>query len=166
MAAPAAPLTPEEKRQRRMLGTLVGLNVVTILMLVTGMTLGGLALMTKVNVAKPKPDPRALPGPIFPVSDQIYNLGEPNRYLKGTFQIELNTEGMKEAEIPPFLEEVRKRMPMIQDLIITDLSGKTLREVVTPQGKEQLKEELKLKINQTLMLGEVKEVMLTSFAVK
>jgi len=164
MAAPATPLSPEEKRQRRLLTTVIGLNVTTLLMLITGMTLGGFALMAKVNVPKPKPDPRALPGTILPVSDQIFNLGEPNRYLKGTFQIELNTEGMKEAEVGPFLDEVRRRMPMIQDLIITDLSGKTYREVATPQGKEQLKEELKLKINQMLVLGEVKEVMLTSFA--
>lgn len=159
-------LGPEEKRQRRLVHSLIAANVVTILLLLTGMTLGGLALMTKVNVPKPKADPRALPGPTFTINDQIYNLGEPNRYAKATFQLELSVEHKKEAEIQSFLEEFRKQLPAVQDLIITELSGKTYREVVTPQGKEQLKEELKLKINQMLFRGEVKDVMLTSFAVQ
>ena len=166
MAAPVVALSPEEKRQRRLVQSLIATNIVTILMLATGMTLGGLALMTKVNVPRAKPDPHAMPGPVFTVNDQIYNLGDPNRYAKGTFQIELNVEGMKEAEVQSFLEEFRKQLPAVQDLIITDLSGKTYREVVTPQGKEQLKEELKLKINHMLFRGEVKEVLLTSFAVQ
>ena len=52
------------------------------------------------------------------------------------------------------------------DLIISEISGKTFREVSTPEGKEQLKEELRLKINEVLQKGELKRIMFTSFAVQ
>ena len=107
-----------------------------------------------------------MPGPILAIEDQVYNLGEPNRYMKAAIRLELDVTGMKEKEVPAFTEEAKRRMPQIRDLIITELSGKTYREVATPQGKEQLKEELRLRINQLLQLGQLKEVMFTSFAVQ
>jgi len=163
---PPAAQTPEEKNQRRLLTTLISLNVLVVLGLIGGFFLGMKAMMVKVN---PEPKPKAehpLPGPTLQIFNQIYNLGEPNRYMKATMELELEVEGMEEQEHMAFLQEVRRREPYILDLLISEISGKTYREVSTPQGKEQLKEELRLKINALLSRGELREVMFTSFAVQ
>jgi flagellar FliL protein len=134
-------------------------------MLVVGTILGGLALTTKMNVKEAKEvEKNPMPGPILAIEDQVYNLGEPNRYLKAAMRLELDVAGMPEKDVLPFTDEAKKRLPEIRDLIITELSGKTYREVSTVQGKEQLKEELRLRINQLLQLGQIREVMFTSFA--
>lgn len=165
MAPPT--ISPEEKKLRRLLTTLVALNGVAIAMLLAAITIGGLLMMTKLNPKAVKiEDKSGLPGPAIKIDDHIYNLGEPNRYMKAAMQIELNIAGMKEKEEQEFMEEVRRREPHMLDMIISEISGKTFREVSTPEGKEQLKEELRIKINAMLSRGEVKEVMFTSFAVQ
>ena len=65
-----------------------------------------------------------------------------------------------------FLEKVKKKESQIRDLIISEVSKKTFREVNSPQGKEQLKEELRLKISELLTPDELKRIMFTSFAVQ
>src|SRR5678810_869557 len=136
-------------------------------MLLAAITIGGLLMMTKLNPKAVKiEDKSGLPGPALKSDDHIYNLGEPNRYMKAAMTIEMNTAGMKEKEEIEFMDEVKRRDPYIRDLIISEVSGKTFREVSTPEGKEQLKEELRVKINALLSRGEVKEVMFTSFAVQ
>jgi flagellar FliL protein len=161
------PPTPEEKKQMRMMQMVIGLNGLTVVMLVVGTVLGAMALTTKMNVKEAKEvEKNPMPGPIIAIEDQVYNLGEPNRYMKAAIRLELDVAGMKEKEVPAFTDEAKKRLPQIRDLIVTELSGKTYREVATPQGKEQLKEELRLRINQLLQLGQVREVMFTSFAVQ
>jgi len=140
--------------------------VMTVVLLLGGFALGVSAMMTKLN---PKPEARdehALPGPSLEIYNQIYNLGEPNRYMKMTMELELSTEGQDEEGMLSFQEEVRKREPQIRDLIIGEISGKTYREVSTRAGKEQLKEELRLKINSILSRGELREVLFTHFAVQ
>ena len=165
MAPPA--VAPEEKKQRRLLTTLIALNGVAIVMLLAAITIGGLLMLTKVNPKVVKvEDTAGLPGPAIKVNDQVYNLGEPNRYMKASMQLELRTAGMKEKEQVEFLDEAKRREPHIRDLIISEISGKTFHDVSTPAGKEQLKEELRLKINLLLTRGEIKEVMFTSFAVQ
>ena len=163
---PPVAQTLEEKKQRRLLTTLISLNVLVVLGLIGGFSLGMKAMMMKVNPApKPKVE-HPLPGPTLQIFNQIYNLGETNRYMKVTMELELEVEGMDERARASFLEEIRRREPHIRDLLISEISGKTYREVSTPQGKEQLKEELRLKINTLLSRGELREVMFTSFAVQ
>ncbi len=163
MAPPA--VSPEEKKQRKLLTTLVALNGIAIAMLLGAITIGGLLMMTKLNPKAVKvEDKSGMPGPTIKIEDQIYNLGEPNRYVKASMQLELGTGVMKEKEAVEFMDEVKRREPHIRDLIISEISGKTFREVSTPEGKEQLKEELRVKINAILSRGEIREVMFTSFA--
>lgn len=165
MAPPV--VSPEEKKQRRLLTTLVALNGVAIAMLLAAITIGGLLMMTKLNPKAVKiEESSGMPGPSIKIEDHIYNLGESNRYMKAAMQLELNTAGMKEKEEIEFMDEVKRLDPHIRDLIISEISGKTFREVSTPEGKEQLKEELRVKVNALLSRGEVKEVMFTSFAVQ
>jgi len=149
-----------------MLTSAIAVNGVSAVLLLAAIGIGVMLLMTKLNVRPPKPveDRRALPGPTMVLSDQVYNLGEMNRYVKAAIQVELSTEGLEGKELDGFVAEAKARLPFIEDLVIGELSGKTFREVSTPEGKEQLKEELRVKINALLDRGQVKEVIFTSFA--
>lgn len=166
------PPTPEERRQQSMLRSLVGLGVTSLVLVLAGFVLGYFILMMKLN---PKPKPKVtkseLPGPIVHLSDQVYNLGERERYLKGSFELEINIEGMKDFDAKKLESEVKMRLPYIQDLVIGEISNRTYLSVASPEGKERLKEELRLKINALLAshglpMETVKQVMLTRFAIQ
>ncbi len=156
----------DSKGLTRLLQVSVALNAVTVVLLSVGLTLGTVALMAKMNPTKKKVGIPPLPGPTVGIGDQVYNLGEANHYLKATILLELDVENKPEKQVSLFLEEVKKREPQIRDVVIREISGKTFREVNSPQGKEQLKEELRLKINELLARGEIKHVLFTSFAVQ
>jgi len=150
----------------RLLQTAVGLSVFALVVLAFGFAIGTVSVMAKVNPQKKKPGEVPLPGPTITISDQVYNLGEPNHYLKATMLLELNADNRSEKQNAALLEEVKRREPQIRDLIIREVSGKTFREVNSPQGKEMLKDELRQKINGILTRGELKRIMFTSFAVQ
>jgi len=130
------------------------------------LTLGTVIVMAKLNPVKKKPGEVPLPGPTVAISDQVYNLGEPNRYLKATILLEMNSDNKSDKQLAGLSEEVKKRESQIRDIVIRVISGKTYREVNSPQGKEQLKDELKTRINEVLSRGEIKRIMFTSFAVQ
>ncbi len=150
----------------RLLQTAIGLSVFALVILALGFAIGTVSVMTKVNPQKKKPGEVPLPGPTVTISDQVLNLGEANHYLKVTILLELNADNRSEKQNAALLEEVKRREPQIRDLIVREVSGKTVREVNSPQGKEALKEELRQKINGILTRGELKRIMFTSFAVQ
>ncbi|MEK7475476.1 MAG: flagellar basal body-associated FliL family protein [Candidatus Coatesbacteria bacterium] len=150
----------------RLLQTAVGLSVFALVVLAFGFAVGTASVMAKVNPQKKKPGEVPLPGPTITISDQVYNLGEANHYLKATILLELNADNRSEKQNASLLEEVKRREPQIRDLIIREVSSKTFREVNSPQGKEMLKDELRQKINGLLTRGELKRIMFTSFAVQ
>jgi flagellar FliL protein len=100
------------------------------------------------------------PGPILPVETFIANLADEggSRYLKATFQIEFIG-----ATVPP---DVNGRLPQIRDLLLTLLSSKTFEEVRTPEGKQQLREEIIARVNQVLDRDAAKAVYFTEFIVQ
>lgn len=159
-------MADENKGLGRLLQVAVGLSTFTVVLLAVGLILGTVAVRAKMTPQKKKPGEVPLPGPTVGITDQVYNLGETNRYLKATILLELNADNKSEKQIQAFLEEVKKREPQVRDLIIREVSGKTFREVNSPQGKEQLKDELRQKINGILSRGELKRIMFTSFAVQ
>ena len=163
---PPTPVVPEEKVQKRLIGILIGLSITSIVVVIVGFVLGMGALTLKPNVRSTAADEKALPGPMVGIPTQIYNLGEPNRYMKSTMELELDMRDQDEQTLAEFRMEVNARKEQIMDLIICEISGKTYRSVSTPEGKEQLKEELRLKINALLSFGELKEVIFTGFAVQ
>lgn len=90
------------------------------------------------------------------------NLGKPSNYLQTTIQVEYDPSlynkpneegnevegaGNKVGEIEKIFE---KRNAMIRDAIISILSYKTPEEVLSQEGKEELKEELVDAINNAL----------------
>ena len=149
-----------------MLTTVLTLNVVSLVLLLGAIGVGTTLAMTKVNPPRREPvkDEEHMPGPQLRIDDAIYNLGEPDHYMKAALMIELDVTGMKEKEVAEFQNEARLRLPWMRDLLISELSGKTYRQLSTAAGKEEFKEELRIKFNGFLTRGQIREVMFTSFA--
>src|ERR1041384_718086 len=161
-----APPPPPRGPLYRLLQAGVAVNAFALVVLGLALAAGTFSVMAKLNPQKKKPGEVPLPGPTVTITDQVYVLGEANRYLKATILLELNSDNKSEKQAAGFLDEVKRREPQIRDLIIREVGGKTFREVNSPQGKEQLKDELRLKINGLLTKGELKRIMFTSFAVQ
>lgn len=86
-------------------------------------------------------------GPVFETEEYTVNIANTlNHFIKAKFAIELNSE---EA-----LEEVAKKLPIIQDAIIMVLSGQELQNLNTVEGKEELKKTVLKAINDILEDGE------------
>ncbi|HEY2388659.1 MAG TPA: flagellar basal body-associated FliL family protein [Candidatus Binatia bacterium] len=98
--------------------------------------------------------------PILPLETFIANLSDEggSRYLKATFQIEFLG-----ASVPP---EITPRLPKIRDLLLTLLSSKSFDDVRTPEGKQQLREEIIARVNQVVERDVVKAVYFTEFIVQ
>ena len=64
------------------------------------------------------------------------------------------------------VDEVNKRMPQIRDAILLLIGNKTFEELQDIQGKNQVKAELKSKINSFLKTGKINNVYLTDFVVQ
>ncbi len=101
-----------------------------------------------------------IPAPILPLETFIANLSDEggSRYLKATFQIEFQG-----TAVPP---EVTPRLPKIRDLLLTLLSSKSFDDVRTPEGKQQLREEIIARVNQVIERDVVKAVYFTEFIVQ
>jgi flagellar FliL protein len=100
------------------------------------------------------------PGPIKPFEPFIANLADEGgkRYLKATFQVEFLGD-----HVPA---ELDARLPQVRDLLLTLLTSKTFEEVRTPDGKQQLREEIINRVNQVLERDAVKAVYFTEFIVQ
>lgn len=96
----------------------------------------------------------------FPLEYFIVNLAnvdEP-RYIK--VNIELEIENNKVAD------EIKQKLPLVKDAVITTLSSKRVEDIRSTVGKHQLKQELISKINATLTSGKTKNVFFTEFVVQ
>jgi flagellar FliL protein len=80
------------------------------------------------------------------------------RYIKVTVAIELDK--------PEMQKEVEEKKPMIRDIILGIVSSKTADEVITPKGKDNLKNEIVEKLNEKMQDGEIKNSYFTEFMVQ
>ncbi len=96
----------------------------------------------------------------FPLEYFIVNLAnvDETRYIK--VNIELEIENIKVGE------EIKQKMPLVKDAVITTLSSKRVEDIRSTVGKHQLKQELMSKINATLTSGKAKNVFFTEFVVQ
>jgi flagellar FliL protein len=108
---------------------------------------------------KPIPEEAKI-GPMVEIKEFVVNIiGEDaTHYVKASLTLELD----KEAAV----QEVGKRMPQIRDAILLLISNKTFTELQDTQGKNQVKAELKTKINSFLKTGSVNNIYLTDFVVQ
>ncbi|VAX24557.1 Flagellar biosynthesis protein FliL [hydrothermal vent metagenome] len=89
----------------------------------------------------------------------VVNLaGNASRYLKVVIVLQLS--------VPELAEEITNRSPQIKDSILTVLSSKSADEILTVQGKYDLKVDLIRRINSNLTLGVVRELFFTEFVVQ
>ena len=95
---------------------------------------------------------------LFPLETFIVNLQVKGSFLKVDIQLEFAAaEEMKSAE---------KEVPRLRDTIIQILSSKTASEILTSDGKEKLKDELRQSINGLLGEEKVVEVYFTEFIIQ
>ena len=99
-------------------------------------------------------------GKMYPLDPFIVNLFSENgsRYLKTAINLELGTEEMG--------VELDAKKPLIRDIIIKALSAKSYEEISTIQGKENLKDEIVVNINEVLEDGKVNNVFFTNFVIQ
>ncbi|MDQ6964497.1 MAG: flagellar basal body-associated FliL family protein [Mariprofundales bacterium] len=96
--------------------------------------------------------------PIFiDMKDITVNLADPDvsRFLRAKIKLEVRSEESQ--------GKIEAAMVKINDLIITNLTSKTFKELRTPQGKYKLKEELIYRINQLVGGKPVKGLYFTEF---
>jgi len=110
-------------------------------------------------LVKPIPDEAKI-GPMVEIKEFVVNIiGEDTtHYVKASLSLELDKDTT--------LDEVNKRMPQIRDAILLLISNKTFAELQDIQGKNQVKAELKSKINSFLKTGSVNNIYLTDFVVQ
>ncbi len=125
---------------------------------------------------------------MYPLGEQIVNLAEPGRFLKVGIELEVLAKGspssiegknsLKERgeghgtdenskSLPPVAvatkAELDEKRAKILDAVIEELSKSSFRELLTPQGKRNLRERIKKAVNQLLETGEVQHVYFTTF---
>lgn len=99
-------------------------------------------------------------GPMVEIKEFVVNIisSDSTHYVKASLSLELDKDGT--------VEEVNKRMPQIRDAILLLIGNKTFEELQDIQGKNQVKAEMKSKINSFLRTGKVNNVYLTDFVVQ
>ena len=80
-------------------------------------------------------------GPIFSLDPFIVNLDNPKyrKYLRVTMDLELKTEENS--------TDIEERLPQIRDCVLTILPAKQYDQVITIDGKNQLRQELLAAMN-------------------
>lgn len=71
-----------------------------------------------------------------------------------------------ELEDPAVQAEVEQRTPEIRDIVIGSISGLDVGQLITVEGKERLKRDLKKRINGTLQEGSLINVYFSDFVVQ
>lgn len=99
-------------------------------------------------------------GGILALEPFIANLADDGgrRYLKATFQIDFGS-----GEVPA---AIQAHLPQLRDLLLTLFTSKTFDDVRTPEGKQQLREEIIARVNQVIDRDLAKAVYFTEFIVQ
>jgi len=100
----------------------------------------------------------SLSGSIVPLDTFIVNLQVKGSFLKTTIQLEFGEPGQ-----PHTLEA---DMPKVRDAIIRIMSGKTAQDILSVEGKEKLREEVKDGVNNAMGSEDVVNVYFTEFIVQ
>jgi flagellar FliL protein len=98
-------------------------------------------------------------GGIVALDSFVVNLAEENaqRYLKVSMKVEFF------HEVP---QSFHPRRPQVRDLVLTLLSSKTVDDVRTAEGKQQLRDEIIARVNRVLKDDFVKAVYFAEFIVQ
>jgi flagellar protein FliL len=99
-------------------------------------------------------------GPIFSLESFIVNLDDPKfrKYLRVTMDIELVEEQNK--------QEIEERLPQIRDSILTILPSKHYEEVISIDGKNQLRTEMLTTLNSFFNREIITNIYFTEFVIQ
>ena len=99
-------------------------------------------------------------GEMLALEPFVVNLSDPQakRYLKVSISLELESQ---EA-----VDRATKMVPKLRDMVIILLTSLTFEEVMTPEGKVQIRDELLERFNQILRPDRVRNIYFTDFVVQ
>jgi len=97
---------------------------------------------------------------VLPMDPFVVNLSDPKakRYLKLKIEIEIETPAGK--------ERATKATPKLRDAVIMMLTSLTFDEVMSPEGKFRIRDELLERFTQVLKPEKVKNIYFTEFVVQ
>lgn len=153
---------PEGKPKKK------GMLFIIIGVLVVVMGGGGFFAYTKFMAPKPavseeeqiKKEPVEKEGEVFALDPFLVNLSDPKgkRYLKVTVSLELPS--------PEAKAKAEKMVPKMRDMVIMMLTSLSFEEVMTPEGKIRIREELYERFNLILRPERVTGIFFTDFVVQ
>lgn len=157
--------TEEPKKKSKLLFFII---IALILIFITG---GGFFVYTKFFSASPtgvnqdssrsadkkKPDPI---GEMFTLKPFVVNLADPqgDRYLKMKISMEMKD--------PKAVERAGKLSPRLRDIVIMMISSLSFEEVMTPEGKLRIREELRTRFNRVLEPYQVENIYFSEFVIQ
>lgn len=146
---------PEKKPKLLKLFIITGIGI-----LLLGAAGGGTWFFFFKGKPSTPPTTAASNGHIYKMEPFLVNLADPGqpRYLKLTLQLESNQEKPS--------EEYEKRQPQLRDAILTILSSRNYRDIMTSEGKAALREEIKGKVNQLLVKVKAQNIFFTEFVIQ
>lgn len=105
-------------------------------------------------------EPQKPIGEIFALEPFVVNLADPKgkRYLKIKIELELET--------PEAVAKAQLVSPKLRDTVIMMLTSLAFEEVMTPEGKIRIRDELHERFNQIMKPERVKNIFFTEFVVQ
>ncbi len=153
----------EEKPEKK--GGL-GKFLIILIVVVIVVAAGTYFVVTKFIIKPPPgtPTPSVTIGPTFDLEPFVVNLADTDRkrYLKVVMQLELENDKKVAKKLE---KELQDKLPVIRDAIITLLSSKKSEDIVTPQGKINLKKQIIDTLNSKLVSGKIVNVYFTEFVI-
>lgn len=132
---------------------------IVVLLAAVAMQLGWLAIPGLSSESRPRSQgsEKAEMGPIVKLNPLIINLKDESgmSYLKTTIVLEIDKKNK--------VEDVRKGLPMLTDMVILTLGDKRLQDLEKPDSKENLKQELLAKMNQSFPAKRINRVYFDEF---
>jgi flagellar FliL protein len=139
------------------LGLMLGAGAALGVTLAFGESLG---ISTKPGETKIKYVEKPKFGMMIPMPERIVNLSDPGvmRYLKVSVVLEVSNPEMKELpkgekykeEQEHMKKEMAGTLPMISDELTSILTGKSSAELMSPDGKQRLRDDIKSRLNKAL----------------
>lgn len=105
--------------------------------------------------SEPNADISKTPAIYIKLNEFTVNLKSEGQYLETEMYLQADNDKVK--------DEISKKMPEIRDGINSILMSKTMNDILSSDGKDQLKVEIKDSLNKNLTSGAVTNVHFTSF---
>ena len=164
MADEPKPAAKPEEAPKKSGGPMKVILIAVVGLLVVAGISGALLMfvvMPRLNAAKqPKKVEKveADLGPTVPIKDMVINLADTDdlHYLKVGIALEMKDKKVK-------AEEFAVRDPQIRDLVITEFSRHTVKDVNSQAGREKIRGELLKKLNDTIGGSPLKNIFFTEY---